>query len=126
VVQVDPDPGLYTPAWGGDPEPIPHCAGRQRISITGTGWGSLAWSSDVNVALYSPCGVQGTFAKVWKGHIYTHNDHVTTDILANLECSPMEITGVVGLPCDINDVTSSGSMNINAWRLGDRVSQTEP
>lgn len=125
VIQVDPDNKHYPPAWGGQPEPIPHCQGRPRVSMTGTGWGSLAWDERVSVLLYSPCGIDGSIAKAWSGHIYVHNDTVTQDVLSTMVCKPMRISGVVDLPCDINEVSSLGSMNVNAWRLGQRVSQTE-
>jgi len=126
VIQVDPDEGRYTPSWGGAPEPVPHCAGRSKISMTATGWGGLAWDPLVNVLLYSPCGIDGSIGNAWRGHIYVHNDSVHQNVLSTMTCRPMEIAGLVDLPCDINDVTGTGSMNTNRWRLGDRISQTEP
>jgi hypothetical protein len=126
IVQVDKDNSAQVPTWnpGGEPEPVPNCStGQSRISMSFTGTGNL--DEDVNLLLYSPCGINGNFASNWRGHLYTHNDNVQSGILTTLVCEPMRVTGVVDLPCDINDIAEFGNMNVSAWRLGDRASQTE-
>lgn len=126
IVQVDEVNAPGQPAWnpGGADEPIPHCSsGQNRINMT---FNNGAWDTDVHMLLYSPCGINGSFFASWRGHLYTHNDNVNADVLKTLVCEPMEVVGVVDLPCDINDIAEFGSMNTNAWRLGDRYSQTEP
>ena len=126
IIQVDEDPSPQAPAWnpGGELEPIPNCSsGQNEINMTFTSSGGL--DTDVNLLLYSPCGIDGSFASTWRGHLYTHNDNVKSEILTTLVCEPMKFTGVVDLPCDINDIAEFGAMNVNSWRLGDRHSQTE-
>ncbi len=126
IIQVDENSTSQVPAWnpGGEPEPVPNCStGQNRISMTFTG--AAALDEDVNLLLYSPCGINGNFASSWRGHLYTHNDNVQSGVLTTLICAPMKFAGVVDLPCNINDVAEFGSMNANAWRLGERASQTE-
>lgn len=133
VVQVDLSNVPRIPAWGGTvKEPVPDCTlpptvtSRRSIEMSiAPGWGSALWNDRVSILLYSPCGITGSIGKAWKGHIYVHNDTVVQDVLSTMECRPMQIPGVVDLPCDINDVSSLGSMRVNAYRLGDRVAQTE-
>lgn len=125
IVQVDKDNSDQVPTWNptGDREPVPNCSsGQNRINMT---FSSGGWDPNVNLLLYSPCGINGNFASSWRGHLYTHNDNVQSGVLTTLVCVPMRVTGVVDLPCDINDIAEFGNMRVSAYRLGDRTSQTE-
>ncbi|WP_235566560.1 beta strand repeat-containing protein [Microbacterium sp. Root61] len=126
VVQVDKDQSPQRSPRG-VVEAVPNCSpGQNRISISGDGiFGDGAFKA--NVLLYTPCGVSGGWLNNWQGHIYANGSaSVDTNVLSKYSCVDMSIPGILSLPCDIDTITDTGHMNIAAYAIGDRLTQTEP
>jgi hypothetical protein len=116
-VHEDDDPDDVDAA--GDPEPTCGIGGQDAFGTT------AAVDSDIDVMVYSPCGLNGTVTASFEGQLYT-DDTTNFHSGSNYTCQPMSWpTALANLGCAIKGSGGIIDMTTIVQKLGERVYQTE-
>lgn len=103
----------------GDPKPTCGIGGQDAFGTT------AAVDSDIDVMVYSPCGLNGTVTASFEGQLYT-DDTTNFHSGSNYTCQPMSWpTALANLGCAIKGSGGIIDMTTIVQKLGERVYQTE-
>jgi type II secretory pathway pseudopilin PulG len=103
----------------GDPKPSCGIGGQDAFGTT------AAVDSDIDVMVYSPCGLNGTVTASFEGQLYT-DDTTNFHSGSNYTCQPMSWpTALANLGCAIKGAGGVIDMTTIVQKLGERVYQTE-
>lgn len=103
----------------GDPKPTCGIGGQDAFGTT------AAVDSDIDVMVYSPCGLNGTVTASFEGQLYT-DDTTNFHAGSNYTCQPMSWpTALANLGCAIKGSGGIIDMTTIVQKLGERVYQTE-
>lgn len=103
----------------GDPKPTCGIGGQDSFGTT------AAVDSDIDVMVYSPCGLNGTVTASFEGQLYT-DDTTNFHSGSNYTCQPMSWpTALANLGCAIKGSGGVIDLTTIVQKLGERVYQTE-
>ncbi|GAA5204602.1 hypothetical protein [Microbacterium jejuense] len=103
----------------GDPKPTCGIGGQDSFGTSGP------IDTDIDVMIYSPCGLSGTVTASFQGQLYT-DDTTNFHSGSNYTCRPMSWpTALANLGCAIKGAGGVIDMTTIVQKLGERVYQTE-